>query len=72
MEAHTPAFEEGEDIKPKPGDISVCAYCGNVFVFDENRNLRDATQEDMKRLSPEERAQVKTIQRVVSIRNQLQ
>lgn len=37
----------GEDVKPKPGDFSLCFYCGHYSVFSETLQLRDPTEEEM-------------------------
>lgn len=37
-----------EKIQPRPGDISVCAYCHCVNVFEEGGTLRPATLEEAK------------------------
>lgn len=31
---------------PEPGDISVCFYCHNIMVFDENLALQKADEEN--------------------------
>ena len=31
---------------PKPGDFSICIYCGALSVFDEDLKLREPTQEE--------------------------
>lgn len=32
---------------PSPGDISVCAHCGHVTVFDDNLKLRAPTDAEV-------------------------
>jgi hypothetical protein len=33
--------------KPKPGDITICLYCGHVMAFDNHRRLRPLTDDEM-------------------------
>lgn len=35
----------------KPGDISVCLYCGNLAALGEDLKLRPLTDEEMHRLA---------------------
>jgi hypothetical protein len=35
-----------ETNRPKPGDISVCVYCGSLFAFDFDMRLRAVTPEE--------------------------
>jgi NAD-dependent SIR2 family protein deacetylase len=37
-----------ESSKPKPGDVSVCAECGEIAVFDENLEFRIPTPEELE------------------------
>jgi hypothetical protein len=39
---------------PRPGDVSVCAYCATTVVYTENLRLRRSTTADLAKLSPEE------------------
>lgn len=34
---------------PQKGDFSVCFYCGEIHVFDENLKLRKATQDEINK-----------------------
>lgn len=36
---------------PKPGDISVCAYCGVLLVFEQDLALRKATPEETAKVT---------------------
>lgn len=36
-----------ESLTPKPGDMSVCAYCSEVNTFDDEMQLRVATAEEI-------------------------
>lgn len=31
---------------PAVGDVSICVYCGNVMVFDDDMNLRAMTKKE--------------------------
>ncbi len=41
----TGACSQG-DANPKPGDKSICAYCGEISVFADNLQLRKPTEEE--------------------------
>ena len=41
-------FRDGA--KPKEGDLSICAYCGNQMRFNADLTLRTMTDEDRKTL----------------------
>ena len=32
--------------RPESGDLSICAYCGNLAVFDDQLDLRALTKEE--------------------------
>jgi hypothetical protein len=32
---------------PKPGDISICLYCGHLMAFDEALKFRELSSEEM-------------------------
>lgn len=36
--------------KPKPGDISVCVYCGAILEFDDTLNLQAISEESFQTL----------------------
>ena len=38
--------------KPRPGDISICFYCGQILVFDFDLKLQVAQLNDLMTLSP--------------------
>lgn len=43
---------DGEDVAPKPGDISVCLYCGEWLMFDDDTlPTLKPTEEEMKQAS---------------------
>lgn len=33
--------------KPKPGDVSLCIECGNIAIFCDDLQLRQATKEEI-------------------------
>ena len=35
-----------DEVKPNPGDITICMYCGNVMAFDDDLSLRNLTIEE--------------------------
>jgi hypothetical protein len=35
-------------IKPKPGDLSICIYCGHFSVFNDELQLRPMTEDEKK------------------------
>lgn len=41
-----------EETKPKPGDISVCFYCGTILKWDKSGALVRATRADINELEP--------------------
>lgn len=51
----------GED-RIKPGDVSVCLYCGHISVLGWDRKLRPMTEQEMYHLAGDPR--VLTVQKV--------
>lgn len=48
------ASPQGPDEKPKPGDLSVCLYCGTWLVFDDaGLPVLIPTDEEMEQAEPE-------------------
>jgi hypothetical protein len=43
----------GKPVAPTPGDISICAYCASVLVFDADLKQRAARKEDLDQLDSE-------------------
>lgn len=41
--------------RPMPGDISFCAYCGEILIFDDLSLLVCAKETDLAQLTPEQR-----------------
>lgn len=48
---------------PKPNDITLCAYCATVLVFNHDLTLRPAGGDDLSELSP---AQAETVKQAES------
>jgi hypothetical protein len=48
LDANTPAGMK--DAKPEPGSISVCFYCAQICVFNNDMTLRNITQEELESL----------------------
>jgi len=47
----------GEDVRPEPGDASLCFYCGEFNVFDEHLILRKPTDDEMIEIGMDKGAQ---------------
>lgn len=47
------AFDWRGNSTPRPGDISVCCYCGHMCVFNHGLTLRSASAADFMALKPE-------------------
>lgn len=65
LTGHTP--REGEH-KPKPGDISVCGYCGVLSKYGEDFQLLEVTEaelEEIKKNHPDFYAEVTRAQLVI-------
>lgn len=45
------ATELSKEVKPNPGDISICIYCGTILVFAVDMALMVATMSDLEGLS---------------------
>lgn len=39
------------DVKPRPGDASLCAKCGGICLFNKEIGLRKPTEDEEKQLS---------------------
>lgn len=50
---------------PRPGDVSVCAYCAVAMVFTEDSRLRIITLEEEEGLSNRERRELDRVQQAV-------
>ncbi len=54
---------------PGAGDISICAYCAQILVFDDKLALNIATEEDITKLSePEQNALLTAAQLIKAAR----
>jgi len=51
----------GKDI-PKPGDISICAYCGQLLMFTENLNQRKVEDSEFRTFDEEAQQQIAHVQ----------
>lgn len=38
----------GVDAEPNPGDLTICFYCGEPLIFNEDMSLRAMNDQDMK------------------------
>ena len=47
--------EAGGDSTPKPGDITLCIYCGHLMAFADDLTLRDLTGEEMHAIAGDRR-----------------
>jgi transcription initiation factor IIE alpha subunit len=47
-----------EDAVPNSGDISICVYCGEYLVFDDNLHSRSMSQEEFDSLDDEQKFQI--------------
>jgi len=53
-----------ESLVPKPGDVSVCAYCSEVCTFDDEMQLRCATADEIQDANLVELARAQRIARL--------
>lgn len=42
-----------QDREPKEGDVSICAYCGQVMLFDKTKKLRAAQEAEFSEIKTE-------------------
>lgn len=40
--------------RPTAGSVTVCFYCGEISVFEDDRHLREPTAEEMERIRADE------------------
>lgn len=40
---------------PKPGDVSVCMWCGHIMAFDAELALRDLTDDEVRKVAGDKR-----------------
>lgn len=41
------AINDEENPLPKPGDVTICIYCGELLIFDEDGKERVPTEEEI-------------------------
>ena len=51
----------GETNKPRPGDISICVYCGKPLRFGRGLIVEQLSQGAIERLHPQERQQLNRV-----------
>jgi hypothetical protein len=51
LDGATEVTNDGRAV-PRPGDLSMCWYCGAILTFDDDTMLRLATDADMTNLPP--------------------
>jgi len=51
---------DGPDIKPKPGDYTICLYCRNILEFDQSLLLISATVTTLKIIAGSESLMMST------------
>lgn len=56
---------EEPNAKPRVGDFSLCINCGALLVFEERTQLRQATDDDMQHLRPDQKAKVQIAQKII-------
>lgn len=59
---------EDEAAKPRPGDISICVYCGSAHFFGEDLSLEKLDPEAIKETHPVEYLQIVRSQHVIKNR----
>jgi hypothetical protein len=66
----TGASDPTGDATPSPDDLSVCAYCGALLVFNNDLTVREATRDDVAKLEPMTAWQLGQFQGAVLLRLQ--
>ena len=56
---------DGQPSAPRPGDLTLCGYCGVTLVFTRSLRHRLATQKELDSLTPEERDSFDVAQRLI-------
>ena len=60
------AFDkEDQPIIPEKGDISVCCYCLGVNIFEDDHEVRIATNEEISNLPHEIRMEINQIRQLL-------
>lgn len=50
---------------PRPGDLSMCAYCGEILVYDDHTRLRSAELNDLLKLPDDMRDTIYAAQELI-------
>jgi len=64
MDAST-SIDGDENVKPSPGDISLCIKCGAMLDFDDDMKLQFLRQEKFEELDDETRSQILSARAVI-------
>jgi len=48
--AHACVSEQGENIQPVPGSVSVCSRCGCICLYQDDLTLKEAPEEVLKEI----------------------
>ncbi len=54
LDAASEVAEKPEDA-PKPGCVTLCAYCGHIMVFADDMSFRELTDEEITTVAGDER-----------------
>jgi len=52
---------DGRAPEPRPGDVSLCAYCGEILCFDGDVRLQCAKDEDLASFHPTDVAKLRLL-----------
>lgn len=63
LDANTAAFEE--EAQPKKGDVSICAYCGNVLEFIDANNVKEVTSDIIELWPIETKREIQKVQEAI-------
>lgn len=59
------AHIEGEEVLPKPGDISICFKCGTILEFTPKMNFKFATAKVLRELNTTEIFALEALQKKI-------
>ena len=54
-----------DEVVPKPGDATVCLYCGYLMVFTDDMTFRELTEEELLEVPLDELSQLQRARKVV-------
>lgn len=55
------SFEaKGQNIDPKPGDLSICIYCLAILEYQKDLTFKELLEEDLKKMDLETLAHLKS------------